>query len=65
MTPQEFRDAYVNCQDRLANNLQTLNSLVLEFERLLDQINQDYQLMNGTVEEFITQQENAQGTENQ
>jgi hypothetical protein len=60
MTPQEFREAYLESQNDLGNHLQTLANLTSQFGELITLISNDYSRMNEVVDEFITQQENQQ-----
>jgi hypothetical protein len=60
MTPQEFREAYLESQNDLGNHLQTLTDLTSQFEELISLISADYSRMNEVVDEFISRQENQQ-----
>lgn len=56
MTPQEFRDAYLEAQDTLGNRLQRLESFAGEFSRLMMALRADYEHLNHVVDEFLAQQ---------
>jgi hypothetical protein len=65
MTPQEFRQAYLEAQNSLGNDLQSLvlissncNGLASEFNNLADNIQANYLRMNQMVEEYLKEQEN-------
>ncbi len=57
MTPQEFRKNYLQVQDSLGNNLQTLTILSSDLSSILDQVLADYRSLNTIVDQFLTQQE--------
>ncbi len=64
MTPEEFREAYLDAQNGLGNHLQTLSSLArtfadlaIRFDHLASVIQTDYSRMNEVVEQFISEQE--------
>ncbi|HEY9861130.1 MAG TPA: hypothetical protein V6D16_16630 [Candidatus Obscuribacterales bacterium] len=64
MTPEEFREAYLEAQNGLGNDLQTLVSLArsfselsTKFSELADKIPVNYDKINGIVESFIKEQE--------
>lgn len=59
MTLQEFRQIYLNSQDRLGNNLQTLTNLATEFDAVVAQITQDYGDINVAIETFLNQLEDS------
>lgn len=65
MTPQEFREAYLESQNDLGNHLQTLADLTSQFGELISLISADYLRMNEVVDEFITQQEDPLQDEGQ
>jgi len=65
MTPQEFREAYLESQNDLGNHLQTLSDLTSQFEELITLISADYLRMNEVVDEFISRQESQQQDEGQ
>jgi hypothetical protein len=55
MNPQEFRQAYLNSQDTIGNNLQSLTNLLLEFNTLVAEVISNYETVNTMVETFINQ----------
>lgn len=57
MTPQEFRKNYLQVQDSLGNNLQTLTILSSDLSSILDQVLADYRSLNTIVDQFLSQQE--------
>ncbi len=59
MTPEEFRDFYLEAQNDMGNHLQTLVDLSTQMRRLVELVTQDYQNMNKVVDEFLTQQPNS------
>ncbi|MDX2213201.1 MAG: hypothetical protein SFY66_07920 [Oculatellaceae cyanobacterium bins.114] len=63
MTPQEFRQLYLNSQDQLGNNLQTLTTLASEFGSVIEQINQNYETINIALDAFLNQLEAQPGEE--
>jgi ABC-type transporter Mla subunit MlaD len=63
MTPQEFRRIYLDSQDHLGNNLQSLTNLLSELNTLVAEVVQSYDTVNTTVEQFLTQLESPTETE--
>jgi hypothetical protein len=61
MTPQEFRQLYLDSQDRLGNNLQSLTTLSTEFDIVINQLTQDYESINAAIEAFLNRLENQSG----
>lgn len=64
MTPQEFREAYLEAQNGLGNDLQALISLshnigelAAKFNELAEATQNNYARINQVVEEFINTQE--------
>lgn len=53
MTPQEFRDAYLEAQDALGNRLQNLEGFACELTQLTKLLRADYERLNGVVEQFV------------
>ena len=58
MTLQEFRQAYLQVQDSLGNNLQSLTIASSDFTNALEQVVSDYRNLNEIVDTFLSQQEN-------
>ncbi len=63
MTPQEFRKNYLQVQDSLGNNLQTLTILSSDLSSILDQVLADYRSLNTIVDQFLSQQEYMEAQE--
>lgn len=58
MTPQEFRQTYLEFQDSLGNHLQTLTMLSAQLTSTLAKVESDYRALNAMVDQFINEQEN-------
>lgn len=57
MKIQEFRQAYLQIQDSLGNNLQSLTIASSDFSNALEQVVSDYRNLNEIVDDFLSQQE--------
>ena len=60
MKIQEFRQAYLQIQDSLGNNLQSLTIASSDFSNALEQVVSDYRSLNEIVDDFLIQQENQE-----
>lgn len=64
MTPQEFREAYLDAQDALGNRLQRLEGFASELAQLTQQLRADYERMNCAVDEFVSTQSVGESSAN-
>ena len=65
MKIQEFRQAYLQVQDSLGNNLQSLTIASSDFSSALEQVVSDYRTLNEIVDNFLSQQENHESRNSQ